>query len=154
MIGVIGSGSWATAIVKILLEQTDRRVNWWVRNEKVRTGLLSDGHNPVHLPDVELDTSRLDISGDLAEVVGKSEYLFLVTPSAFIANVLEQLPKSVYKGKKFVSAIKGIIPERRISVSVYLESIVKVKRNDRLRVVSMPVEKEEETAPDAPAGES
>lgn len=142
MIGVIGSGSWATAIVKILLEQADRRVNWWVRNEESRKGLLRDGHNPVHLPDVALDTSRLDISDDLAEVVSKSEYLFLVTPSAFIANVLEQLPKSAYKGKKFVSAIKGIIPERRISVSVYLESIVKVKRND-ICVISGPTHAEE-----------
>lgn len=142
MIGVIGSGSWATAIVKILLEQADRRVNWWVRNEKVREGLARDGHNPVHLPDVALDASRLDISGDLAEVVAKSEYLFLVTPSAFIANVLEQLPKSAYKGKKFISAIKGIIPERRVAVSVYLESTFKVKRND-ICVISGPTHAEE-----------
>ena len=142
MIGVIGSGSWATAIVKILLEQEDRRINWWVRSEKVRDGLLKDGHNPVHLPKVKFDTSRLDISGDLAEVVAKSEVLFLVIPSAFIASVMEQLPRSTYKGKKIVSAIKGVIPDKRVAVSVYLENTLKVKRND-ICVISGPTHAEE-----------
>ena len=73
MIGVIGSGSWATAIVKILQEQQDRTLNWWVRNNEVRDGLLRDGRNPKHLSSVQLDINRLNISGDLATVVEKSE---------------------------------------------------------------------------------
>ncbi len=142
MIGVIGSGTWATAIVKILLEQEDRKVNWWVRSEEVREGLLSKGRNPKYLPSVQFDRKRLNISGDLAQVVADSEHLFLVVPSAYIADTLEQLPKSAYKGKKIISAIKGVLPKRRTSVSVYLENTLKVKRND-ICVISGPTHAEE-----------
>ena len=110
MIGIIGSGTWATAIVKILLEQPDRHINWWVRSPEIREGIARDGHNPKYLSSVDLDASRLHVSGDLSQVVAESEYLFLVTPSAYIAQVLEQLPRAAYKGKKFISATKGIIP--------------------------------------------
>ena len=142
MIGVIGSGTWATAIVKILLEQDDREVNWWVRSDEVREGIEKEGHNPKYLPNVALDSSRLHLSGDLAKIVSESEYLFLVTPSAYIASVLEQLPKSAYKGKKFVSAIKGVIPDKRVSVSVYLENMLKIKRSN-ICVISGPTHAEE-----------
>lgn len=142
MIGVIGSGTWATAIVKILLEQEDRTVNWWVRSDEVRDGLERDGRNPKYLPSVQLNQKRLNLSGDLAKVVAQSDYLFLVTPSAYIATVLETLPKSAYKGKKFISAIKGIIPDKRTSVSVYLETTFKIKKND-ICVISGPTHAEE-----------
>ncbi len=139
---MIGSGSWATAIVKILLEEEDRKVNWWVRSDDVRDSLQRQGRNPRHLPGVRLDNSRLNISGDLAQVVADSDYLFLVTPSAYIADVLEQLPRSAYKGKKIISAIKGVLPKRRTSVSIYLENTMKVKRND-ICVISGPTHAEE-----------
>lgn len=142
MIGVIGSGTWATAIVKILLEQEDRKINWWVRNDDVRKGLARDGRNPKYLPSIQFDKSRLNLSGDLAEVVGESDYLFLVIPSAYIADVLKTLPKAAYKGKKIISAIKGIIPDAHTSVSVYLENSFKIKKND-ICVISGPTHAEE-----------
>lgn len=142
MIGVIGSGTWATAIVKILQEREERKLNWWVKSEEVRNGLLREGRNPKYLPTVQLDASRLNISGDLAKTVAESDILFLVIPSAYIATALETLPKSAYKGKKFVSAIKGIIPDKRTSVSVYLETAFKVKKND-ICVISGPTHAEE-----------
>lgn len=142
MIGVIGSGTWATAIVKILLEQEDRKVNWWVRNETVREGLERDGRNPKYLPSVQFDPTRLNISGNLAQVVAESKYLFIVIPSAYVASTLDMLPPIAYKGKKFISAVKGIIPDKRVSVSVYLENMLKVKRND-ICVISGPTHAEE-----------
>ena len=142
MIGVIGSGSWATAIVKILQEQPDRTINWWVRSEEACKELRLNGRNPKHLPSIQLDKERLNISSDLSKIVEESEYLFLVTPSAYIASVLEQLPAAAYKGKKFVSAIKGVIPEKRTNVSFYLESAFKVKRNN-ICVISGPTHAEE-----------
>ena len=142
MIGVIGSGTWATAIVKILQEEEGRKVNWWVRNEAVREGLLRDGRNPKYLPSVQLDATRLNLSDNLAQIVAESKYLFLVIPSAYVASTLEQLPKIAYKGKKFISAIKGVIPDKRVSVSVYLENMLKVKRND-ICVISGPTHAEE-----------
>ena len=89
MIGVIGSGTWATAIVKILLEQEGRKVNWWVRNDAVREGLQHNGRNPKYLPSVQLDANRLNISDNMAQIVAESKYLFLVIPSAYVASTLE-----------------------------------------------------------------
>lgn len=142
MIGVIGSGTWATAIVKILLEQEDRKVNWWVRNDAVREGLERDGRNPKYLPSVQFDASRLNVSGNLAQIVAESRYLFLVIPSAYVASTLDQLPPIAYKGKKLISAVKGVIPDKRVSVSVYLENMLKVKRGD-ICVISGPTHAEE-----------
>ena len=142
MIGVIGSGTWATAIVKILLEQEGRKVNWWVRNDEVRKGLEAEGRNPKYLPSVQLDSSRLNLSGNLAQIVAESGYLFLVIPSAYVASTLDQLPPIAYTGKKFISAIKGVIPDKHVSVSVYLENMLKVKRDD-ICVISGPTHAEE-----------
>ena len=142
MIGVIGSGDWATAIIKILQEDPSRKVCWWVRRAEVREALLTNGHNLDHLPDVKFDLGRLNVSGDLAEVVAQCSHLVLAIPSAFIASVLNSLPPSAYVGKKFVSAIKGAVPEVANSVSYYLEHCLKVPKND-ICVISGPTHAEE-----------
>lgn len=142
MIGVIGSGSWATAIVKVLLEQPQCEVCWWVRRDEVREALASDRHNPSHLPEVEIDTSRIRLSGNLAEVVGLCSHLILVIPSAHIASVLDTLEPSAYVGKRFISAIKGAVPKYSTSVSMYLESQLGVPASD-ICVVSGPTHAEE-----------
>ncbi len=142
MIGMIGSGSWATALVKILLENAGQKINWWVRSDDVREGLLSEGHNPKRLPHVQLDTSRLNITNDIAEVVRNSSILFLAIPSAYIGDTLELLSKSAYAGRRFVSAIKGVMPRRKKSVSMFLEQTIGVSPDD-VCVVSGPSHAEE-----------
>lgn len=121
MIGVIGSGSWATALIKILLEKEGRELHWWVRNEAARQAITSDGHNPRHLTSVALDHNRLHLSGDLHTVVERCDELLLAVPSAYLGATLSQLPPATYQGKRFVSAVKGSVPERGSSVSHYLE---------------------------------
>lgn len=142
MIGVIGSGSWATAIVKILLEEPSRKVCWWVRREEVREALVHDHHNPMHLPGVKIDTDRIFITGDLAEAVECCSHLILAIPSAHIASVLSQLPKEAYIGKRFVSAIKGAVPEYSTSVSLHLVNQLDIPR-ENVCVVSGPSHAEE-----------
>ena len=142
MIGVIGSGSWATAIIKILLEQPTREVWWWVRRDEVREAIGRDHRNPLHLKDTEIDTSRVHLSGDLAEVVGHCSLLVLVIPSAHIASVLAQLPPEAYAGKRFVSAIKGAVPEQATSVSMHLRQQYGVPEED-ICVISGPSHAEE-----------
>lgn len=139
---MIGGGSWATAIVKILLEDKSRQLNWWVRSEEVRDGLATTGHNPHHLTAVALDTKRLNVSIDLAAVVSASDTLVLAVPSVYLAETLAILPTDAYRGKRFVSAIKGFVPQQRQSVSQYLGATLPVGA-DNISVVSGPSHAEE-----------
>ncbi len=142
MIGVIGSGSWATAIIKVLLEDHGREVAWWVRRDEVREVIARDHRNPSHLNTVELDVDRIHLTGNLAEVVKRCSHLVLVIPSAFIASVLDTLPPSAYIGKRFISAIKGAVPEYSSSVSMYLHQRLGVP-TENICVVSGPTHAEE-----------
>ena len=142
MIGMIGSGSWATALVKILLERDGREVNWWVRGEETKEKILRDGHNPRHLPEAKLDASRLHVSTNLADVIAASSHLLLAIPSAYVHQVLSVLPKDVFRGKKITSAVKGSIPDCVTSVSIYLQEHFGVSIDD-ICVASGPSHAEE-----------
>lgn len=139
---MIGSGSWATAIVKILLEDPHRRLGWWVRSQEVRDVLSATGRNPHHLTSATLDAGRCSIGTDLAEVVAACDTLVLAVPSVYLADILTQLPAAAYRGKRFVSAIKGYIPQQGLSVSRFLEERLSVAP-DRICVVSGPSHAEE-----------
>ena len=142
MIAVIGSGSWATAIVKILQENSPQRVNWWARSRDVAEGIASTGHNPRHLSNVELNPAALCVSDDLRAVVEASDTLLLAVPSAYIDSVLSQLPKEALRGHRIVSAVKGTLPDCCMSVSQYIEKQFNVPPDD-ICVVSGPSHAEE-----------
>jgi len=126
MIAVIGSGCWATALVKILLENKQRTIHWWVRSKEVCDCLSDTGHNPRHLPELQLDSTRIHVNTDLAATVAANDILILAVPSAHITGVLSQLPVEAYKEKRFVSAVKGYVPQQKISISQYLERHLQV----------------------------
>lgn len=117
-IAVIGSGSWATALVKILCENCNT-VGWYVRNETIHEHLSNEGHNPSYLSSVEFNTKQLDLHTDLNEIVDKYEILILAIPSYFVDSSLAELTTSI-KDKVIFSAIKGIVPERNTLVGTYL----------------------------------
>ena len=107
MIGLLGSGSWATAIVKILLEKKDRRINWWVREEDAIPTLIEEKHNPMYLSEAYIDTSRTNISSDINKVIEESDDIYLVIPSAFVDKALKNVPKELLQKKRIISAVKG-----------------------------------------------
>ena len=107
---VIGHGSWATAIVKVLTIK-DNHVGWYVRNTEVLESLRSEGHNCRYLSDLEFDMSRICLSDDLNATVSDADIIFLVTPAAYLKCYLSDLKVSL-KDKMVVSAIKGIIPDQ------------------------------------------
>ena len=117
--GVIGSGSWATALAKIL---TDNRnpVNWWIRNEASIRHIQTRHHNPQYLPSVYFDTSLLSLSQQVQDVVAASDCLVMAVPSAYTASTLEGLDRKALQGKKILSAIKGILPEQNLLLNEYL----------------------------------
>ncbi|MBR4738764.1 MAG: NAD(P)-binding domain-containing protein [Bacteroidales bacterium] len=142
MIAMIGSGSWATALVKILLENRSHHLRWWMRDGEVRDSLATTGRNPRHLTDLQLDASRFHVSTDLSSVVATSDTLVLAVPSVFLANTLATLPATALHGKHIVSAVKGYLPGYRKSVSEYLQEQLQVPA-DNICVVSGPSHAEE-----------
>lgn len=142
MIGMIGGGSWATALIKILLEKSGDRVEWWVRSPEVARGIERRGRNPHHLSALKLDASRLDVSTDLAQVVGNCDLLFLSVPSAYLAPTLATLPTTAWEGKRIASAVKGFVPESNSSVSDYLIGTLHIP-SQNICVVSGPSHAEE-----------
>lgn len=109
-IGVIGGGSWATALVKILTTNVDS-INWYMRNTEAIEYIQNFGRNPNYLQSANLDVSRLNISNDLIKVCHESEVLIMATPSAFLQDLFEAHDVGSLENKIIFSAIKGIIPE-------------------------------------------
>ena len=109
-IAVIGGGSWATALVKILCNNLNS-VNWWMRNEGAVGHILKYRHNPNYLQSVEFDLNKINVSTDLEEIIRPADIVIIATPSAFLTKIFENFPKEVMKDKFVYSAVKGIIPE-------------------------------------------
>lgn len=106
---VIGSGSWATAIVKILLNNVEK-VHWWVREEEIALHLKQYGNNPKYLSSVSFDPKRLEVSHELNRVLKRADVPIFCIPAAFLQSSLSGMHASLLRDKPVVSAIKGIIP--------------------------------------------
>ncbi|MBT5353585.1 MAG: NAD(P)H-dependent glycerol-3-phosphate dehydrogenase [Flavobacteriales bacterium] len=119
-IGVIGGGSWATAIVKMLCENVNS-INWWMRNEDSISHIETYGHNPNYISDAELKKEKLNISSDINSVIENSDLIVLAVPSAFLKSTLNNLNVSL-KEKIIVSAIKGIVPENNTIVGEFIHN--------------------------------
>jgi glycerol-3-phosphate dehydrogenase (NAD(P)+) len=120
-IAIIGGGSWATAIVKMLCNNS-KEVHWWVRNQTVLDHIKKYKHNPNYLTSVEFDTAKLLLSADLKEVVSKADILIMAVPSAFLKDALKELTIEDFKNKKVFSAIKGIVPEHNLIVGEFFNT--------------------------------
>ncbi len=119
MFGIIGSGSWATALAKILTDG-NQHINWWVRNAETASQIQKGRHNPHYLSSVYFDTSRLSLENDLKKVIAGSDIVLIAVPSAFIEETLAGLNTGCFENKKIISAIKGIIPGQNVLLNAYL----------------------------------
>jgi glycerol-3-phosphate dehydrogenase (NAD(P)+) len=116
---VIGHGSWATALVKVLT-MNELSVGWYVRNAEVLESLRNEGRNCRYLSEIEFDMNRIRLSDDLNATVSNADILFLVTPAAYLKCYLSDLSVSI-KEKMVVSAIKGTILDEKQFVTEYLK---------------------------------
>lgn len=107
---VIGSGSWATAIVKILCNNVNK-VNWYVRNLESAEYIKKYRHNPRYLQSVEFNLDKINVITDLQSAINSSEILVIATPSAFLNDLFKNIPRELFEDKVIFSAVKGIIPE-------------------------------------------
>ncbi len=118
--GIIGSGSWATALAKMLVDNK-HAINWWIRNTETIKHIQNHGSNPNYLKGVTFNTSLLAMSANLKQVISKSDVLVIAIPSAYAEESLASLTAEDWKGKKIISAIKGLLPEKNILLNYYLQ---------------------------------
>ncbi len=109
-VAVIGGGSWATALVKILCNNLPS-TNWWMRNDQAVDHILKYRHNPNYLQSVEFDLDKINISNDLNAIITQSDIIIIATPSAFLVSIFKDINPNLLKDKIIFSAVKGIIPE-------------------------------------------
>ena len=100
-IGIIGSGSWATAIAKIITDN-GHEINWWVRQSENIAYFKKRHHNPHYLRNAFFDTTKINFSDDIAEVVKQSSVIIMAVPSIHIESVLEGMQPEQLKNKKIV----------------------------------------------------
>jgi len=139
-VAVIGSGSWATALSKILLENVGA-INWFFRKPETIEAFQKYGNNPRYLRGIEFDTSRITFYSDINKIVEDSDILVLAIPSAFLPIVFQQL-KSDLSNKYILSGIKGIVSEENLVVVEYLHKHFNVPY-DMAGVITGPCHAEE-----------
>ncbi len=109
-IAVIGGGSWATALIKILCNNVSN-INWYMRNEGAVDHILKFKHNPNYLQSVAFDLNKINVSTNLVETIKSVDILIIATPSAFLVDLFKEFPTELMQDKIVFSAVKGIIPE-------------------------------------------
>lgn len=117
-VGLVGGGSWATAIAKMLCKNHET-INWWVRGESTKAALLENKHNPKYLSSVEFNPQQLNLTTDINELISNSDWIVLAVPSIHLEACLSKLTIPL-KDKFVVSAIKGIVPIHYKIVGNYL----------------------------------
>ena len=139
-IAVIGGGSWATAIVKMLSENLDE-IGWYMRSVYASEHIKRNKHNPNYLSSAELDPDKLILSNDINETIIYADYIILAIPSAFVNEELVKI--DVPLGKKvFFSAIKGIVPESGFIVGEHLHKKLNISYRN-IGVITGPCHAEE-----------
>ena len=124
-IAVIGGGSWATALVKMLCNNSEK-TNWWVRNKETADYISKYHHNPNYLSSVEFEIKKISVTSDLKQTISDSDVLIMAVPSAFLKETLASITCEQLKNKIIFSAIKGIIPENNLIIAEFFNQIYNV----------------------------
>lgn len=140
-VGVIGNGSWATALVK-LLGNNLKETNWFIRKKEDADYISKFHHNPRYLSSVEFTPGTLKLFSDLNKCIESSDIIVLAVPSAFCHEIMKEVPKEVFKNKIVFSGIKGIIPECNLIVGEYLNKVFEIPF-DHIGVITGPCHAEE-----------
>lgn len=139
-IAVLGGGTWATALAKIMLAH-EKHINWYMRRPDQIEEFMSTGYNPSYLSTVEFNTSRITFYSDIDEVVKNSDTLIIAVPSPYVKNHLDNLTVSL-ENKFIISAIKGIVSPENLVVTDYLTQYYNVSPQN-IAVIGGPCHAEE-----------
>jgi glycerol-3-phosphate dehydrogenase (NAD(P)+) len=132
--GILGSGSWGTALAKLLTDN-GQNIHWWLRSDSNIDSFKNRRHNPQYLRNAFFNIDLIRFSSNIEEVIKNSDYILIVIPSAFVSEALKSLPKNIFEGKKIISAVKGIMPEENILLNEYLKIHFNVELQDYFTVL-------------------
>lgn len=142
-VAMIGGGSWATAIIKMLSDNfSTKEIYWWMRNAEAISHIRKYKHNPNYLSSVEVRIPEHNISDDIAFILNEAEYIVLNVPAAFLKETFKDVTPEQLKGKKIISAIKGIVPDENQIIGEFLHEKYGVPLSD-IVVISGPCHAEE-----------
>ena len=139
-IAILGSGSWATALAKIVM-QNQPEVNWFIRRQEVIDEFIATGKNPTYLGAANFDVSRIHFSSDINQTIAQSDILILAIPSPYVKQSLMKIRRSMAT-KVVISAVKGMIPDENIIITDYLHQRFNIPM-DQLGVIAGPCHAEE-----------
>ncbi|MCP4178294.1 MAG: NAD(P)-binding domain-containing protein [bacterium] len=143
IISVLGGGSWATALIKMLSENTrpGEKIWWYMRSSDRIEYIRNHDRNPKYLSSVRIDNNKVNLCDDINEAVRSSDIVILAIPSAFLKNAFNKLETDL-KGKIIVSAIKGIVPDDNLIIADFLNKNYNIPYN-KIGVVAGPCHAEE-----------
>ncbi|MBO0934730.1 NAD(P)H-dependent glycerol-3-phosphate dehydrogenase [Fibrella aquatilis] len=140
-IAMIGGGSWATALVKILSEN-NVTIRWWLRNEVDAAHIKRFNRNKSYLSDVQINPRKVKVTTKIREAIRDADYVILAVPAAFVSDALLGLTPAHFTGKLVVSAIKGMIPNINQLVTDWVEAKFAVPK-DHISCIAGPCHAEE-----------
>ena len=119
--GILGSGSWGTALAKILTDN-GQSIYWWNRSDNAIKQILTRRHNPHYLSGAYFNVDQLTLTTDPSEVIRNSNCIIIAIPSAYVETTLSKLDKNIFAGKKVISAVKGILPVQSLLLNDFLKN--------------------------------
>lgn len=138
--GVIGNGSWATALIKILAENKNIQINWWMRDQTTVEYIAEFHHNPKYLSSVEIHPDVIKPTSNIQDVIDNSDILLMCVPSAFVHQALSGAV--IPQNKIIITAIKGIEPHTKMVIAKYLQNSYGVPL-ENIALISGPCHAEE-----------
>lgn len=139
-IAIIGGGSWATAIAKIVVSHT-YHIGWYMRRDDRIADFKRLEHNPAYLTSLHFNVREIFFSSDINKIAEAYDTLIFVTPSPYFKNHLKKL-KTRLRDKFIITAIKGIVPDENVVCSEYFHRVYDVPY-ENLAVIGGPSHAEE-----------
>ncbi|GAB3547466.1 NAD(P)H-dependent glycerol-3-phosphate dehydrogenase [Spirosoma fluminis] len=138
---MVGGGSWATALIKILSEN-NVLIKWWLRKEADAQHIKAYNHNPSYLSDVQINPRKVKVCTKIRDAFRDSDYIVLAVPAAFVSDALTGIKPEHFRDKYVVSAIKGMIPDANQLVTDWVSQQYNVAA-ERISVIAGPCHAEE-----------
>lgn len=140
-IAILGGGTWATALAKIIL-MNEKHINWFIRSDEQIDGFYKLGRNPNYLTNVKFNLAQITFYSNIEKAIKDSDVVIIAIPSPYVKQYFRRIRSNTFKGKFVVSALKGMIPGDNIVISEYLKNSFKVS-HENIGVISGPCHAEE-----------